>query len=712
MNLQTQKAYSTKPLDTDTDSSSSEFDNYLQYTGPNLKVSVQYPAGWKILETSTAFTIYPPIDSNNDCFADALFGVTAFARLPFEQLISEQNNEIKRQNFSIIESTNETISNSKAHSILSIADNKANKKAFKYECATGQENSYKIMKLYTIIGNKALVVHYVAAVNDYSAYFGVIKKIMSSMNFEQSIDGSTNIQASIILPTIPVDLAVNPMTDKVYIAADKIYVIDGSTGKFISNITTGGYLSSIAINQVTNTIYASSLESRKIYIIDGYSDQLKSYFNSTHRVGSIALDSHSAGVPSLIFLVNKDKNTVSIRDGDSYQQKGEVSVGQFPNSISIDPVTKRAFVANFEDNTISVIDYITYDNGTAKFERIGDIEVGAIPLSVVVNPNTGKAYAANSGGNTISVIDYITYDNGTAKFERIGDIEVDLFPNSLAINPEDGKIYSANRGNNTISIVDSSASEGGIKANATNMIVETIPSDLAINPSTGMIYILNPDSKSLSIMNGTTFRSLVGITLTVSPSNAGFIECNDDGRKVSSKQVTYVVDSLLNCEASANNGFQFSSWAGDLLGNQASTSLKNGNATIATKASHFGTLMANFVTPIQISLPIEIWAPLYGIIPAVIAGTLIPRIMDWHTLRRQRDNLSIYRQRIDTLRDKYLKSLTDEFLGYDKRKEYLDSLDIIKIAITRDFESGDISTPHYEFLKNKFSEYKERIVKS
>jgi hypothetical protein len=29
-------------------------------------------------------------------------------------------------------------------------------------------------------------------------------------------------------------------------------------------------------------------------------------------------------------------------------------------------------------------------------------------------------------------------------------------------------------------------------------------------------------------------------------------------------------------------------------------------------------------TPIQISLPIEIWAPLYGIIPAVIAGTLIP----------------------------------------------------------------------------------------
>lgn len=477
------------------------------------------------------------------------------------------------------------------------------------------------MKLYTIIGNKALVVHYVAAVDDYSTYFGVIKRIMSSMNFEQSIDGSTNTQASITLPTIPVDLAVNPMTNKVYIAADKIY------------------------------------------IIDGYGDQLKGYFNSTHRVGSIALDSQAPGVPSLIFLVNRDINTVSIRHGDTYQQRGEISVGQFPNSISIDPVTKRAFVANFEDNTVSVIDYITYDNGTAKFEKIEDIEV-------------------------------------------------DLFPNSFAINPEDGKIYSANRGNNTISIIDSSASEGGIKVNATNKIVETIPSDLSINPLTGTIYILNSDSKSLSIMNGTTFRSLVGITLTVSPSNAGFIECNDDGRKVSIKQVTYVVDSLLNCEASANNGFQFSSWAGDLLGNQASTFLKNGNATIATKASHFGTLMANFVTPIQISLPIEIWSPLYGIIPAVIAGTLIPRIMDWHTLRRQRDNLSTYRQRIDTLRDKYLKSLTDEFLGYDKRKEYLDSLDTIKIAITKDFESGDISTSRYEFLKNKISEYKGRIVKS
>lgn len=61
----------------------------------------------------------------------------------------------------------------------------------------------------------------------------------------------------------------------------------------------------------------------------------------------------------------------------------------------------RAYVANINDNTVSVI-----DSGTNTV--IATVPVGQLPITVAVSPNGAFAYVANQGSHTVSVIDAAT----------------------------------------------------------------------------------------------------------------------------------------------------------------------------------------------------------------------------------------------------------------------------------------------------------------
>jgi hypothetical protein len=95
------------------------------------------------------------------------------------------------------------------------------------------------------------------------------------------------------------------------------------------------------------------------------------------------------------------------------------------------------------------------------------------------------------------------------------------------------------------------------------------------------------------------------------------------------------------------------------------------------------------------SIPPEIWAPLYGLIPAF----LIPAGVSWFNGLRQRKNLSKYRKEIEETYDSYERS----------HKERLQTLDELQRKITEGLEKGSISESHYGILKNMISEVKDKI---
>ena len=86
-----------------------------------------------------------------------------------------------------------------------------------------------------------------------------------------------------------------------------------------------------------------------------------------------------------------------------------IAVGKSPSAIGVDELAHRIYVANADDNTLSVID-------TQTNNRIKDIHVVGFPSAIGVDEHANRIYVVKLGGN-VSIIDK---QNNT----RIKDIPV------------------------------------------------------------------------------------------------------------------------------------------------------------------------------------------------------------------------------------------------------------------------------------------------
>jgi YVTN family beta-propeller protein len=96
-----------------------------------------------------------------------------------------------------------------------------------------------------------------------------------------------------------------------------------------------------------------------------------------------------------------------------------------------------AYVANFNSNTVSVVDTAT--NPPSVVRTIG---VGTSPRAVAVAPDGTRVYVthtAGAAGNTVSVID-------TATDIVVATVGVGSFPLGVAVAPDGTRVYVSNSG--------------------------------------------------------------------------------------------------------------------------------------------------------------------------------------------------------------------------------------------------------------------------
>jgi YVTN family beta-propeller protein len=78
------------------------------------------------------------------------------------------------------------------------------------------------------------------------------------------IDGATNTTTTVAAGTEPIAVAVNPVTNKIYVAnyrSDNVTVIDGATN-LTTTLTAGTQPYAVAVNPVTSRIYVANSDLR------------------------------------------------------------------------------------------------------------------------------------------------------------------------------------------------------------------------------------------------------------------------------------------------------------------------------------------------------------------------------------------------------------------------------------------------------------------
>lgn len=118
--------------------------------------------------------------------------------------------------------------------------------------------------------------------------------------------------ASLPAGTNPYSVAVNPATNKIYVANEgnsSVTVIDGATNTTTAIATENG-AASVAVNPVTNKIYVTAPGYGVVTVIDGATNN-----TTTVAVGSYPVSLAVNALTNKIYVANQTAKTVTVIDG-------------------------------------------------------------------------------------------------------------------------------------------------------------------------------------------------------------------------------------------------------------------------------------------------------------------------------------------------------------------------------------------------------------
>ena len=220
------------------------------------------------------------------------------------------------------------------------------------------------------------------------------------------------------------------------------------------------------------------------------------------------------------YVSNFDDDTVSVIDTANKDIIQTIAVGNGPKGVAVSPDGTRVYVANSLGDSVSVISTtVTPQSVTTT------ISVGDGPAGVAVHPDGSKVYVANSSGDTVSVIDTTTD----------GVVDTILFPatvgpHGVAVLPDGSKVYVSQAFNNAVSAIDTSDTSV-----SSTVPVGDNPFGLAVHPDGTRVYVANffpggaSTGNNVKIINTATEQ--VDKTLAVGVHPFG-VAVTPDGSKV------------------------------------------------------------------------------------------------------------------------------------------------------------------------------------
>ena len=207
----------------------------------------------------------------------------------------------------------------------------------------------------------------------------------------------------------------------------------------------------------------------------------------------IGVDTYPIGIslnPSTkkIYVANEFSNTVSVVDIPNLKVEKTIGVENFPYAIDSNILNNRVYVTNRGSNSVSVIDGSTNS-------ILYNISVEKSPVGIAVNPSASWVYVTNLDSRSISIIDGITNTvDDTIRLGGEGGI-----PYGVAVNPLTNRIYVTDIGSNLIHVID-----GQTNKLLSNVSAGMKPVSIAIDVRSNILYVANYDSDDISVIDGST----------------------------------------------------------------------------------------------------------------------------------------------------------------------------------------------------------------
>ena len=129
-----------------------------------------------------------------------------------------------------------------------------------------------------------------------------------------------------------------------------------------------------------------------------------------------------------LFVSDWRKNTVTAPDPDTGRRLREIAVGRGPAGIVASPGGILVFVANRESDTVTIIN-------TGSLAVVATLPVGNAPFALAVSPDGGRLYVANVQSADVSII-------STETLQQVGSVKVGPMPYGLATSTNGTRPYS------------------------------------------------------------------------------------------------------------------------------------------------------------------------------------------------------------------------------------------------------------------------------
>jgi YVTN family beta-propeller protein len=382
----------------------------------------------------------------------------------------------------------------------------------------------------------------------------------------------------------PVAVAVNPVTNKVYVAnsdSDTVTVVNAETGA-TATIAVGDRPFWVAVNVDSNTVYVANRNSSNVTIIDGATDTVA----GTAASGGSGWIAVSPFVDKAFVIRNGTSGEVSVIEGASYELTSATR-SQGPVGLAVNPVTNRLYVAHAMTGDVAAMDMTTSQSfppllcpdGSGGFRpqpapppaphNLPCIDVPGTPVALAVNPATNLIYVVSDGvADRIAVIDGNNHTHVT-----LTPAGVSGGARAVAVNPVTNRIYAAFANSlveidgvsNAMTVLPSGSGGGG-------------PVGVAVDVNSNVVYVPNADGTLL------TYRPGNAPTTSGIPPGARAVAVNPI------TDVVYVLDAgglqaVTGLAVTASSTFSLS--VSPLPGNSGA-----GTGTIAINASSAMTTLA------------------------------------------------------------------------------------------------------------------------